>query len=146
MGGILIDTAKYMDGHSDYGERTINVRLIAFPTNITVVYATDNIPMFSVPWGSFNYVNEGFMEKRGAASVGSLLASTIPVLDMTKAASPYHAGIYLSFSDEEIQRNQKVFFSTGTERKARKVTREIMHHRDNYFRVMRKSSGPTQRE
>ena len=146
MNGVLIDTVKYMEGHSDLGDDTYDVKLIAFPTNLTVVNIVDDRPLFSIPWGNLENIKYGLLEKTGLAYVGSFLAGMIPGVDLTNAASSFHRGIFILFSDEEIQRTQKVFVSTGTERKAKKTVKVITRYRDNYFRTLHRASGPTQRE
>lgn len=146
MGGTHIEYVKYIDGYSDLGEQTIQVRIIAYPSNLSIFNRQDNTPLFSIPWGNFSNVQEDFLQKTGLASGGAFLLRSIPVIGVLKSADPYYVGFRIDFWDEEIQRRQEVFFSTGTEPKAKRVVREIMHHRDNYFRIMKRSSDPTRRE
>jgi hypothetical protein len=146
MNGVLIDTVKYMEGHSDLGDETYDVKLIAFPTNLTVVNIVDDRPLFSIPWGNLENIKYGLTEKTGMAYASSFLAGMIPGVHLTNAASYHHRGIFISFSDEEIQRTQKVFLSTRTEGMAKQIMKIIMRYRDNYFRTLHRASGPTQRE
>lgn len=146
MQGTTIALVRYIEGHSILGNQTISVSLIGFATNLTVYRSGGNTPLFSIPWGNFQSVSYGVTYKRGLASVRSTLMSILPVLELTNASSAFHDGFTIDFWEEEIERNQHVFFAAASERKARNIVQEIYRHRDNYQRQSRAASRPERRE
>jgi hypothetical protein len=146
MQGITIAHVRYMEGHSVLGDRTISVSLVAYATNLTIFQTGSNAPLLSIPWGNFQSTGYTVRYKRGVASVGSTIMSTLPILQLFNAASAFQTGFSLDFWEEEIQRNQSLFFGTGSEGQARRISQEIMRHRDNYQRQARAASRPERRE
>jgi hypothetical protein len=145
MSGKVIASAKYRDGHSRYGEKTIPVELIGYASNLTITDSRSDSTMFSIPWGSVEGFSKAIIFKKGLADFASTFASIIPGLDLTRATDQYHEGFDITFSDEEIQRYQRVKFSVSSERKAEKIVRELYRWRDEYFRSMGRSSKPSRR-
>lgn len=146
MDGVLIDQVKYIDGHADLGRQNIRVKLVAFPTNLTIFDRESNDPLFSIPWGSFKSAWVSTLSKKGIDSVVSFVIDLVPGIGILSQAAPFYYGIYISFNDEELQRVQKVFFATGSDHKSDKVVRNIIQYRDNYYRSLNRSSGPRRRK
>ena len=109
MPGELIAAVRYIEGYSTLGEQTLQVRLVAFSTNLTIFERDDNQPLFSIPWANLSNAQTGMTTKRGLSGGGALVLSTLPVFNLLGGADPYHSGIWISFWDEEIQRSQRVF-------------------------------------
>ena len=140
MEGTVIDTVKYMDGHWQLQNKSWVVKLIAYPSNLAVVRVIDNTPLFSIPWQIMDNVFDSVVSKEGLASFVSYAINQIfPV------TSQFYDVIFIEFFDEEIQREQRVTFATGSSRKAENLARKIMSMRDNYFRLLKQSSGPARR-
>jgi hypothetical protein len=144
MDGTIIDYVKYRDGHSRLGNQAISGQLIAIPSNLTF-RSSDGIGLFSVPWENLENAYQGVLRKTGLANAGSLLLGAIPVLDLF--ASSYYVGFWLVYWDNEIQREQQVFFDVGfgSERRGDQAVRKIFQCRDHYFRQKRNMSSPQQR-
>lgn len=146
MKSVLIASVRYLEGHSYLGERTINVNLVAYPSNLSIFDAADNQPLFSIPWANFSIAQTGYVEKRGLGSGGAFVLRIIPVLDLLGAADPFHDGIWVTFWDEEIQRTQNVFFATKSKRNARELMQTMYQYRDNYHRTLGKGSRPQRKK
>ncbi|MCB9112231.1 MAG: hypothetical protein H6634_13390 [Anaerolineales bacterium] len=146
MNSVFVASVRYLEGHSYLGERTINVNLVAYPSNLSIFDAGDNQPLFSIPWANFSSAQTGYAEKRGLGSGGAFVLRTIPGLDLLGAADPFHDGVRVIFWDEEIQRTQNVFFATRSKRKARELMQVIYQYRDNYHRTLGKGSRPQQKK
>jgi hypothetical protein len=145
MSGIEIGQFKYIDGHSSLGLQTIPVTLVAYPTNLTFYHRENESPLFSILWENFNGVSEGRTDKRGWAFTGSNIFKLIPIVDSTNHADPYYIGLWIKYWDEEIRRDQQVFFSTFSEENAEELSREIMFYRDSYFRSIGHHGKPQER-
>lgn len=144
MEGVQIDIVKYRAEYSDLGESSAEVELIALPTNLTVK-RSDGQALFSVPWSNFQSAQEGSVWKDGLALTVTAIFQSIPLLNLTKAASRFYDGLNIYFWDENIGRNVKVFFDTGSERTAQRIVRAIYQYRDQYHRQVHDESGPKKR-
>lgn len=145
MDGESIALVRYMEGHSDLGEQTLRVELTGHPSNLTVRRMSGSA-LFSIPWGNFGGAQEGSVYKNGLAIAGALAMRSIPLLNLTNAASSFYDGVWVSYWDEEIERNQRVFFEAGSERKARRIVLKIYQYRDQYHRTLGKASKPSIRK
>lgn len=146
MSENIIDYVKYIEGHSDLGEQTIDVVLFALPSNLTVAYMDGKKPLFSVPWSNLSNIQTGYVEKRGLAGVGAFALRAIPGLNLLRAGDAHYDGIWVVFWDEDVQRSQSVYFAARSDRHARQVIQKILQYRDQYFRTVGKKSGPTTRK
>lgn len=144
MDGTVIDYVKYRDGHADLGKQSLRVQIIAFPSNLTV-NGLDGKAIFSVPWENFEHAYTGVVYKEGLDLWGAALFRTIPGLDLLKGSSAFIDGFWLRYWDNDIQREQQIFFDTGSERKADQVVRKIVQCRDQYYRQKKNISGPQRR-
>lgn len=142
MDGTVIDYVKYRDGHANLGKQSLRVQIVAFPSNLTVK-GLDGKALFSVPWGNFENAHSAPVSKEGLASVGAVVLGSIPILEFF--ASSFIQGFWLRYWDNDIQRQQDIFFETGSERKADQVVRKIFQYRDQYHRQTRNVSGPQRR-
>ena len=145
MEGVRIDICKYRGEYSDLGEPTAIVELIALPTNLTAK-RLDGRALFSMPWSNFHSAEEGSVWKDGLGLWGTAIAQSIPLLNLTSAASRFYQGLTLYFWDESIERNIKVFFDTGSERKAQSIVRAIYQYRDQYHRQAQEVARPKKRK
>jgi hypothetical protein len=142
MDGKVIANVKYREGHSNLGKQALRVQLTWFPSNLTVT-SLEGRALFSIPWENFENAYPGLRMKSGLDSVGAILLGAIPVLDLF--ANNFYDGFWLVYWDNDIQREQQVFFDAGSERKAEQVVSNIFICRDHYFRQTRKASGPQRR-
>ena len=144
MSGGFIGFAKYRDGHASIGPTVIRSRLVAYPTNLSVEDDAGK-PLFSIPWGNFVDAHPSILTKEGVASGASTLFSTIPILNLTNASTPYFIGFRIDYWDEEIQREQDVFFECGSDRKADDMVRKLFAYRDTFYRTLGNQGRPKTR-
>jgi hypothetical protein len=145
MDGTIIDYVKYIEGYSRLGEQTIQVVLYALPTNLTVAHYPENKPLFSIPWDNLSNMQMGYVEKRGLESAGAFLFRTIPVVGSLRAFDSHYDGIWVTFWDADIERNQSVYFATRSDRHASQLIQRILTYRDSYYRQAKKVSSPQRR-
>ena len=142
MDGTVIGKVKYRDGHSDLGLQAISGQIIALPSNLTF-QNSEGVGLISVPWENFSNAHQGVLHKEGLAGAGAMLMKSIPGLDIF--ASSYYVGLWLAYWDNDIRRNQDVFFDTVFEPTAEKMVRRIIQCRDQYYRQTKNASSPQRR-
>lgn len=145
MSGKEFGKAKYIDGHSDLGFQKIPVSFVAYPAYMTIFNDSNGSALFSVLWENFKYVDIDRLKKDGLDYTKSFFYSIIPLIDNSNLAETDYIGLTVMFWDEDIRRNQKVFFYTFSERKADDYKRTIIWYRDAYFREIGSNSRPEER-
>lgn len=145
MTSTTLSLVRYITGHSDMGDTIVAVTLVGYPTHLTVNQIIDPKPVFSVPWANFQAAQDGIFTKEGMASLGAFILRALPITNILGAADPYYTGVWMVWWDEEIQRKQRVFFDTSSERNARRLVQQIYQFRDSYQRTISAAAKPEQR-
>lgn len=146
MEGKPFARVKYLEGHSKLGRRKIPVTLVAYPTCLTLQHTNDHEDLISIPWPNLSVLRTDWSRKTPFEGEVSIWVSMIPILGETRYSDWKKNGLRVTYWDEEVQREMKIFLDTGTLRRADKIKDAILSYRDDYYRFMGRHAGPQRRK
>jgi hypothetical protein len=135
MDSERITDVTYLQGHSSYGVCRINMTLWANAASLSFMERGSRQPLFSIPWTNLRDLKNGHVLKEGWRYQVAFWTPLYLVM-------PAETGIWITYWDQEVQRDQKFFVTTGDESRADRLINALWAYRDNFVRYMETQSHP----
>jgi hypothetical protein len=145
MTGRAFARAKYFEGIPEIGKRRISIKLVADTASLTLLRQDNNRPLLSIPWPNIRDIKRTVADKNWIEREIALWVGMLPFMEKTGPGGYSFYGFWISFWDEEVQRDQKALIGVPTERRRDELINTLWRYRDQFHREIGGRSGPQRR-
>ena len=143
--GKVFAKANYSDGIPEIGKRRIVIMLAANPNSLTLLQISNNMPLLSIPWSNIREIRAGFAEKNTVENLVGFVMSSLLFIPESRFTDDSLPAFFLSYWDDDVQRERQVLISTHTEDRRDEIMNKIWLFRDEFHRNVKRSSIPRKR-